>query len=67
MASGPIQMVRAHAAEWKLDPKRIGVIRILRRLGIARATAPTPVAGDPECGGSDRPRQFAAGLHRAGV
>jgi len=42
-----VQMVRTHATEWKLDPDRIGLIGFSAGSELTRATAATPVAGDP--------------------
>ena len=35
-AQRAVGMVRAHAAEWKIDPKRVGVLGIFRRVGTWR-------------------------------
>jgi endo-1,4-beta-xylanase len=42
-----VQVVRAHAAEWKLDPARIGYIGFSAGSNLGRAVAATAVTGDP--------------------
>jgi acetyl esterase/lipase len=59
-----IQMVRAHAAEMKLDPKRVGYIGFsagsnMGRSVVAGATAGDPAAGDPVSRLSSRPDYLA--------
>jgi acetyl esterase/lipase len=42
-----IQLVRAHASEWNLDPGRIGYIGFSAGSNMGRSVAATAVAGDP--------------------
>ncbi len=62
-----VQLVRARAAELKLDPNRVGYIGFSAGSNMARSVGGRLRSGRSECGRSDRPRQLAAGLSGAGV
>ena len=43
-----VQLLRARAAEFKIDPKRIGMIGFSAGGGLIRAVAAQPVSGNPD-------------------
>ena len=62
-----VQVVRARAGEFKLDPSRVGYIGFSAGSNTARSVVGTSGPGDPSCGRPDRPPELAAGLPGSGV
>ena len=62
-----VQLVRARAGEFKLDPNRVGYIGFSAGSNTARSVAGTSGPGRSQCGGSGRSFELAAGLPGSGV
>ena len=62
-----VQLVRSRAAEFKLDPKRIGYIGFSAGSNTARSVVGTAGPGDPNAARSYRSPEFPAGLPCSGL
>ena len=66
-AQRAIRMLRAHAADWRLDPARIGIIGFSAGGHLAMTASTHFDAGNPDAARYRRPRRQPPGLHRAGL
>ncbi len=66
-AARSIRLVRSRAAEWGVDPKRLGFIGFSAGGEIAGMVETRFDAGNPNAGGSGGAIQFTSGFQRTGV